>query len=756
MAYKNRPDYTRYGADYNASYSRYNRRPGPWQDQYRYYNDQDYAYGRQYYSHPTDYREPYQNHGHASADGYNSYPQPYPYQSYTDGYGSRDGANGGRQAYGEYHRHAASSSRGDDGPSHWAGDEAQGSEPYQESSIYAPEHPHSSTAPGPYYGQTRGYHSHNSRHDSRYDDARNYSNTDQKRPRSRERARSPPPPPPPPPRAPSPAYIDLSEQKPSPLDSPSDARKLLILDLNGTLVFRSAYRPKGKWARTRDDKPGDEPADSRENHANNAHEATPRLRSAHPRPYAPAFRAYLFAPATREWLDVMVWSSAQPHSVRGMVERVFGEDVYAEATGEVRGGERPRLLAIWARDTLGLSESHYRQKVQTIKDLNIVWSRLPKLTRGESPARTSPPPSSSPRSSPAPTHTRSSPLLSPCPPRNPRLHVHSALSTLLLDDSPAKAARQPYNHVCLPEYDARARARDLAVFTREKEAQELAEARRELAEGECSGDVDPGAGGAVDAATGETDAAAAPAEASGEVDAADVADANADDDKDATRKRKRQEKKARKRQEKLAKAAAAPEATQADDDEYDPTLLAVVGVLDAVKRERNVAAWVRAGGLWGPRGAPPSGGAAEGDTADAGGSGSGDAAGAVESDVPVEKDGEGGAGEVEKEAVQEAEGAALEEDGRSADSRKRVRYRGASAAPAGNDDASSVAPLGDEPGAEKKETPQWKAVDRTKAQEEGNGAPLWFEDPAALRYWAERGRRALEELGIPVEHGIER
>ncbi|MCQ8780244.1 hypothetical protein NQU49_26975, partial [Escherichia coli] len=77
-------------------------------------------------------------------------------------------------------------------------------------------------------------------------------------------------------------------------------------------------------------------------------------------PYAPAFRAYLFAPATREWLDVMVWSSAQPHSVRGMVERVFGEDVYAEATGDVRGGERPRLLAIWARDTLGLSESHYR------------------------------------------------------------------------------------------------------------------------------------------------------------------------------------------------------------------------------------------------------------------------------------------------------------------------------------------------------------------------------------------------------------
>ena len=32
---------------------------------------------------------------------------------------------------------------------------------------------------------------------------------------------------------------------------------------------------------------------------------------------------------------------------------------------------------------------------------------------------------------------------------------------------------------------------------------------------------------------------------------------------------------------------------------FDCTLLAVVGVLDAVKQESNVAAWVRQGGLWG-------------------------------------------------------------------------------------------------------------------------------------------------------------
>ena len=66
-----------------------------------------------------------------------------------------------------------------------------------------------------------------------------------------------------------------------------------------------------------------------------------------PRPYLAALRAYLFAPQTRAWLDVMVWSSAQPHSVDDMVFHALGED-------------REWLVAIWARDTLGLEGDHYR------------------------------------------------------------------------------------------------------------------------------------------------------------------------------------------------------------------------------------------------------------------------------------------------------------------------------------------------------------------------------------------------------------
>ena len=71
----------------------------------------------------------------------------------------------------------------------------------------------------------------------------------------------------------------------------------------------------------------------------------------------PAFRQYLFSPETNKWLDVMIWSSAQPHSVNDMVDKCFG-------------GEKEKLVAVWARDTLGLSSDQYST---TIKFYFIAW-----------------------------------------------------------------------------------------------------------------------------------------------------------------------------------------------------------------------------------------------------------------------------------------------------------------------------------------------------------------------------------------------
>ncbi|KAJ6598297.1 hypothetical protein DFH09DRAFT_56582 [Mycena vulgaris] len=119
-------------------------------------------------------------------------------------------------------------------------------------------------------------------------------------------------------------------------------RKLLILDLNGTLLLRSKHTRHGPSV---------------------AH-LPMRSRIVHPRPYLNSFREYIFHPSTAAWLDTMVWSSAQPPSVADMVNRCFGD-------------QQRKFLAIWARDTLGLAPELYNRKTQTTKDLETPWAAFP-------------------------------------------------------------------------------------------------------------------------------------------------------------------------------------------------------------------------------------------------------------------------------------------------------------------------------------------------------------------------------------------
>ncbi|KAF7324667.1 Phosphoprotein phosphatase [Mycena kentingensis (nom. inval.)] len=158
-------------------------------------------------------------------------------------------------------------------------------------------------------------------------------------------------------------------------------RKLLILDLNGTLLLRSK-------------------------HSRGAANGGPKPRTVYPRPYLQSFRAYILHTKTRAWLDAMVWSSAQPASVADMVHHAFG-------------GEQDKFLGIWARDTLGIPPELYHKKTQTTKDLATPWAAFP---------------------------------------------AHNAQTTLLLDDSERKAHLHPFNHVCVPEYTADTRRRDLALL----------------------------------------------------------------------------------------------------------------------------------------------------------------------------------------------------------------------------------------------------------------------------------------------------
>lgn len=109
---------------------------------------------------------------------------------------------------------------------------------------------------------------------------------------------------------PSPSYLAIARSKSVPVNTPS-RKKLLVLDLNGTLLLR------------------------------------PKLRKAILlRPYLPTFRSFLFHNEVASWLDVMVWSSAQPQNVDEMVERCFSS-------------QKRELKAVWARDTLGLKKKDY-------------------------------------------------------------------------------------------------------------------------------------------------------------------------------------------------------------------------------------------------------------------------------------------------------------------------------------------------------------------------------------------------------------
>lgn len=115
------------------------------------------------------------------------------------------------------------------------------------------------------------------------------------------------------------------------------ASKLLVLDLNGTLI----YRNKG---------------------GSNS-------RVSYPRPYLGCFFKYLYRPLAdentpRPW-EVFVWSSAQPHNVRTMLESTFdpehikglwGDELNEDEIDLQDGG---KVLGVWARDKMGLSDQEY-------------------------------------------------------------------------------------------------------------------------------------------------------------------------------------------------------------------------------------------------------------------------------------------------------------------------------------------------------------------------------------------------------------
>ena len=124
--------------------------------------------------------------------------------------------------------------------------------------------------------------------------------------------------------APQPIAGYMEQAAEDPVRSETPGHVLVILDLNGTVLFRPNRNAKTMIER----------------------------------PFLKPFMRYLF-----QNFKVMVWSSAKPDNVKALVHQALDNDL------------RSKLIAHWARDSFGLSPTNYQQNVQVYKNLRLVWSR---------------------------------------------------------------------------------------------------------------------------------------------------------------------------------------------------------------------------------------------------------------------------------------------------------------------------------------------------------------------------------------------
>ena len=105
--------------------------------------------------------------------------------------------------------------------------------------------------------------------------------------------------------------------------------------------------------------------------------------------------------------SVLVWSSARPENVNRICGAIFTTT------------QRPQVIAEWGRDTLELSKKDFYEDVQVYKRLDRIWNnesiqmKHPQYAQGGR---------------------------------------WSQSNTVLIDDSMNKAAKQPYNHLEIPEF----------------------------------------------------------------------------------------------------------------------------------------------------------------------------------------------------------------------------------------------------------------------------------------------------------------
>ncbi|KAI8625141.1 HAD-like domain-containing protein [Xylariaceae sp. FL1651] len=171
---------------------------------------------------------------------------------------------------------------------------------------------------------------------------------------------------------PTPEYLALASHPPLLLPHPRNI--LVVIDMNGTLLYRPNRRDPTRFVE---------------------------------RPYARPFLSYCINTFT-----VVIWSSARPDNVNNMCKQLLTSE------------DRSKVVAVWGRDSFGLSQDDYNQRVQCYKRLSMLWNN---------------------------------PVVAASHPMAATGEKWSQLNTVLVDDSLEKARSEPYNLVQIPEFEGNAK-----------------------------------------------------------------------------------------------------------------------------------------------------------------------------------------------------------------------------------------------------------------------------------------------------------
>ncbi|TKY85566.1 hypothetical protein EX895_005728 [Sporisorium graminicola] len=418
--------------------------------------------------------------------------------------------------------------------------------------------------------------------------------------------------------APRPKYLEQAKQASRELseDEVLERKLLVVLDLNGTLVFR-AKSGNGRAIDSARAVPrpflscflqyclGISTGDAAVEEGKQVDVATKPHGSHFWKTDTHAETPHAYEPRSAGKAEVIVWSSAQPSNVDSMVRASFDQSV------------RSLILRVWARDTL-VPQRFFQHKAESIKDLEIVWAELNAfahdrsssgrlLAQARDEADQARPDDVAPASAPtAPAadkryngkkhkhnmklhkqrqKAKEQPMSAALEAalRAEELGPWGAHNTVLVDDSVAKARLQPYNHLLIPEFGKEDAAR-MRKFIRQELASSSSDGDASGEEKELEYDSDLSI---RDEPTVTTTAAASTT--AHDADTAMVTDEPQPDRVETTRTT-----------EAVADESAKEHKKKPiPDTRLDDVLLQTIGVLETLRHQSNVSAYIYHGGIKG-------------------------------------------------------------------------------------------------------------------------------------------------------------